>query len=44
MTLKLRVWLARKILGKYCACYKTGYHQLCDFRKHKIGNKNVTKI
>ena len=44
MIVKFRQWLAQKILGKHCACYRMGYHELCDFRKHKIGKKNVTKI
>ncbi len=34
---KLRIALARWILGKHCPCYKMGYHNLCDFRNHKIG-------
>lgn len=37
MIKNIRIWLARKILGKHCPCYKMGYHNLCDFRNHKIG-------
>jgi len=33
MTKKLRIWLARKILGNYCACYRMGYHTLCDYKQ-----------
>jgi len=41
MIKQLRIWLARKILGKYCPCYNMGYHALCDFtKKHRIGKKN----
>jgi hypothetical protein len=28
---KLRLRLARWILGKHCACYQMGYNKLCDF-------------
>ncbi len=40
MIKNFRIWLARKILGNYCSCYKMGYHNLCDFRNQKIGGKN----
>jgi hypothetical protein len=33
MTKKLRIWLARKILGNYCAGYRMGYHNLCDSKQ-----------
>jgi hypothetical protein len=36
---KLRIVLARWILGKHCACYNMGYHKLCDFTNHGIGKK-----
>lgn len=39
MIKNIRIWLARKILGELCPCYKMGYHKLCDFRYHKIGTK-----
>jgi hypothetical protein len=31
--IRLRVALARWILGKHCTCYQTGYHRLCDYTK-----------
>ncbi len=34
---KLRIAIARWILGKHCACYNMGYHKLCDFRNQRIG-------
>ncbi len=36
---RLRIALARWILGRHCACYKMGYHTLCDFTKQKIGGR-----
>lgn len=30
---KLRIALARWILGKHCGCYVMGYHKLCDYSK-----------
>jgi hypothetical protein len=36
---KLRIRLARWILGGHCDCYKMGYHKLCDFKKQGIGKK-----
>jgi hypothetical protein len=30
---RLRIALARWILGKHCTCYQTGYHRLCDYTK-----------
>jgi hypothetical protein len=36
---QFRVWLARLILGKHCACYNMGYHKLCDYSKQRIGGK-----
>jgi hypothetical protein len=30
---KLRLRLARWILGKHCACYQMGYNNLCDFKQ-----------
>ena len=29
----LRIKLARWILGNHCACYRMGYHNLCDFKQ-----------
>jgi hypothetical protein len=34
---QIRIWLARKILGTHCPCYKMGYHKLTDYSKHRIG-------
>ena len=28
-----RIWLARKILGDYCPCYRMGYHNMIDFQQ-----------
>ena len=33
MIQKLRIKLARWILGNHCACYRMGYHNLCDFKQ-----------
>ena len=33
MTKRLRIWLARKILGNHCACYRMGYHSMVDFQQ-----------
>lgn len=33
MIQKLRIKLARWILGNHCACYKMGYHNLVDFQQ-----------
>ena len=32
---KLRVKLARFILGRHCTCYQCGYHKLTDHSKKK---------
>ena len=40
MISKLRIRLARWLLDKHCPCYKMGYHKLCDYSKHGVGNKN----
>lgn len=39
MTKRFRIWLARKILGDHCSCYKMGYHVLCDYSKRGLGKK-----
>jgi len=44
MIQKLRIKLARWILGNHCACYRMGYHNMVDFQqrtadaiaKHKV--------
>lgn len=28
-----RIWLARKILGTHCPCYRMGYHHMVDFQQ-----------
>ncbi len=30
---KLRIRLARWILGNHCACYRMGYHNMVDFQQ-----------
>ena len=35
---RLRIALARWILGKHCVCYQTGYHKLCDYSKQVKNN------
>ena len=31
--MRFRIWLARKILGEHCACYRMGYHSMCDYQQ-----------
>jgi hypothetical protein len=33
MIKKLRIKLARWILGNYCPCYQMGYHNMIDFQQ-----------
>jgi len=33
MIKRLRIWLARKILGNYCPCYQMGYNRMVDFQQ-----------
>ena len=33
MMQKLRIKLARWILGKYCPCYQMGHHSMVDFQQ-----------
>jgi len=33
MIQKLRIKLARWILGKHCPCYQMGYHTMVDFQQ-----------
>jgi hypothetical protein len=33
MIQKLRIKLARWILGNHCACYRMGYHNMVDFQQ-----------
>lgn len=42
MIQRLRIKLARWILGNHCACYRMGYHTLVDFDQRSaaaIANK-----
>ena len=41
MIQKIRIKLARWILGKHCACYQMGYHTMVDF--HQRGADQVAK-
>jgi hypothetical protein len=48
MIKQFRIWLARRILGNHCACYRMGYHSMVDFQqrtadaiaKHKARKAN----
>jgi hypothetical protein len=31
--MQFRLWVARLILGRHCACYRMGYHPLCDYKQ-----------
>jgi hypothetical protein len=33
MMQKIRIKLARWILGKHCPCYQMGYHSMVDFQQ-----------
>jgi hypothetical protein len=33
MIQRLRIRLARWILGKHCSCYQMGYHSMLDFQQ-----------
>jgi hypothetical protein len=33
MIAKLRIKLARWILGRHCPCYQMGYHSMVDFQQ-----------
>jgi hypothetical protein len=33
MIKKLRIQLARWILGNYCPCYQMGHHRMVDFQQ-----------
>jgi hypothetical protein len=49
MIKKIRIWLARKILGNHCPCYQMGHHTMVDFQqrsadavaKHKSKKSNI---
>jgi len=42
MLQKMRIKLARWILGKHCSCYQMGYHNMVDFKNadSKISSNN----
>jgi hypothetical protein len=46
MIKKIRIRLARWILGQHCPCYVMGYHRMVDFQQRSadaITNKKVKK-
>jgi hypothetical protein len=43
MIQKLRVKLARWILGKHCPCYQMGYHSMVDFQQRSADQLEKAK-
>jgi hypothetical protein len=43
MIQKLRVKLARWILGKHCPCYQMGYHTMVDFQQRSADQLEKAK-
>lgn len=43
MIQKMRIKLARWILGKHCPCYQMGYHNLVDFQKKSADRLSSAK-
>ncbi len=43
MIQKLRVKLARWILGKHCPCYQMGYHPMVDFQQRSADQLEKAK-
>jgi hypothetical protein len=43
MMQKLRVKLARWILGKHCPCYQMGYHSMVDFQQRSADQLEKAK-
>jgi hypothetical protein len=43
MMQKLRVKLARWILGKHCPCYQMGYHSMVDFQQRSVDQLEKAK-
>jgi hypothetical protein len=43
MMQKLRVKLARWILGKHCPCYQMGYHTMVDFQQRSADQLEKAK-
>jgi hypothetical protein len=43
MMQKLRVKLARLILGKHCPCYQMGYHTMVDFQQRSADQLEKAK-
>jgi hypothetical protein len=43
MMQKLRVRLARWILGKHCPCYQMGYHPMVDFQERSAAQLEKAK-
>ena len=43
MMQKFRIWLARKILGDYCPCYRMGYNNMVDFQQRSAEKLDTFK-
>jgi hypothetical protein len=43
MIQKLRIKLARWILGKHCPCYQMGYHSMVDFQQRSADQLEKAK-
>jgi len=43
MVQKLRIKLARWILGKHCPCYQMGYHTMVDFQQRSADQLEKAK-
>ena len=43
MIQQLRIKLARWILGRHCACYRMGYHNLCDYKQRAATAATIQK-
>ena len=43
MIQKLRIKLARWILGDYCPCYRMGYHNMVDFQQRSAEKLDTFK-
>jgi hypothetical protein len=43
MMQKLRVKIARWILGKHCPCYQMGYHTMVDFQQRSADQLEKAK-
>ena len=43
MIQRLRIRLARWVLGRHCACYRMGYHNFCDYQQRALNAVAVKK-